>query len=441
MTVPITASSRTAAALSDWRALCWSPELNIAVAISNSSEATNLMTSTDGVTWTGASAGAGSWESVCWSPELALFVVVGTMQISTSPDGVTWTARTPPSGTWLWKSVCWSKQKSLFVAVASAADSGTRVITSPDGITWALRTTPADNSWVSITYGDSVGLFVAVAADGTSGNQIMTSPDGTTWTSRSVPTARAWKYVCWSPTKKRFVAVTGTSIAGVPSVIYSTDGINWYVPAAPKIVNQGWAIVLWQEEIDRFIAWNVNTYSFSEDGLEWDSPATVSISANALCWAPQIAKLLGTFNSGVIGSRASEVAFKKVNATIVESLVASRFKFCAVGTKSSSIAGKASTSTGAVTIPLNTDEPVMVLANVDQGPSWEGTKAYSVGDTVIPTNSSSSPWYYKATIGGVSGSTEPTWPNTLVPFTDGSVTWVFQEQLVKPIANGPLMPV
>lgn len=439
MTVPVTAQYRTAAAASDWRTMCWSPELGKAVAISNSSEATNLMTSTDGITWTGASAGTGSWESVCWSAELSLFVVVGTMQISTSPDGVTWTSRTPPAGTWIWTSICWSKEKSLFVAVASGSDTGTRVITSPDGITWTLRTTPANNSWKSVTYGHGAGVFVAVSSDGT-GNRVMTSPDGTTWTSRTTPTDRFWVSVCWSASKERFVAVTSSSIVGVPSVVYSTDGITWYVPAAPTIFNQGWSVVLWLAEIDRFFVWQTTKYSFSADGIQWESPTTSSVTTSPMCWAPQIAKVLGTQASGVAGVRAAEIAFKKVTATIVETFTANKFKFFATGTTSKNMAGSGDTTGAIANIPVNTSEPVMVIGYADHGTAWTATTAYSVGDKVFPTNPVSSPWYYEATVAGTTGASEPTWSNTLVPIVDGTVTWLYQESLIKPIANGPLIP-
>ena len=73
--------------------------------------------------WTGyaSSNDSNAWRNVCWSPELGLFVAtaeVGTNRVMTSPDGITWTGQTVPNNYWL--GVCWSPQKSLFVAVAEA---------------------------------------------------------------------------------------------------------------------------------------------------------------------------------------------------------------------------------------------------------------------------------------------------------------------------------
>jgi hypothetical protein len=69
---------RTSAADNVWRSVCWSPELSLFVAVSNTGTGNRVMTSPDGITWTSrTSAADNSWGGVCWSPALSLFVAVG----------------------------------------------------------------------------------------------------------------------------------------------------------------------------------------------------------------------------------------------------------------------------------------------------------------------------------------------------------------------------
>ena len=77
MTSPdgITWTSQLAAAQNQWLSLCWSPELSLAVAISDSGTGNRVMTSRDGITWTSrTSASDNDWSSVAWSPDLSQFV-------------------------------------------------------------------------------------------------------------------------------------------------------------------------------------------------------------------------------------------------------------------------------------------------------------------------------------------------------------------------------
>ena len=115
-----------------------------------------------------------SWRAVCWSPELALFVAVSVSgtgnRVMTSPDGITWTARTSAADNTL-RSVCWAAGPKLFFAVA---DAGNKVHTSPDGITWTSRTGAADNVWRSVCWSQELSIVVMVAETG-AGNRVATA--------------------------------------------------------------------------------------------------------------------------------------------------------------------------------------------------------------------------------------------------------------------------
>jgi len=124
---------RTSAANNSWRSVCWSSELGIFVAVSDSGTGNRVMTSSDGINWIIRSSSANeSWYSICWSPQLRLFVAVshgGPNGVMTSPDGITWTNRT--ANNYLWTQVCWSPEIGIFCAVAYDGGAGTdRVMTS-----------------------------------------------------------------------------------------------------------------------------------------------------------------------------------------------------------------------------------------------------------------------------------------------------------------------
>lgn len=72
-------------------------------------------------------------------------------------------------------------------------------------------------------------------------------------------------------------------------------------------------------------------------------------------------------------------------------------------------------------------EPVRVVNDTDDFPYgvaklWKPAIAYAVNDIVIPNAYNGR--YYKCTVAGTSGATEPTWPTTLTQtVADGTATW------------------
>jgi hypothetical protein len=211
---------RTAPEANFWRAVCWSPELGLFVAIADNGN-NRVMTSPNGITWTSRSAPESNrWISVCWSRELGLFVAVGIASVSvvmTSNNGINWTARSiPGTNTYTWHGVCWSPKLGLFVAIAHG---GNRVLISNNGINWSIVIVPFSNNnvWTGICWSEELGLFVAVAQSGT--NLVMTSNDGLNWTQRSTVPNSAWYGVCWSPELGIFAAV---SYSGASKVITSS---------------------------------------------------------------------------------------------------------------------------------------------------------------------------------------------------------------------------
>lgn len=265
--------------------LAASAKVFVGVSYSSTDAARAAVVSSDGITWTPATAAENNtWNSVCYAPEIPLFVAVasdGTNRVMTSPDGLpgNWTARSMPGSARSWQSVCWSPELHLFVAVANNGGGLTDTIaSSPDGETWTLRTSPADRQWKSVIWVPDLGevsssgsgtgptgLFIATPTGATGGNpDYATSPDGIDWDARDSGTGGAgWQMICWSVDIGRLVAV-----AHGGTINYSDDGLTWHVGAltgSPNFDGVGWS-----RAGQCFLALASGGEIFlSEDGTEW----------------------------------------------------------------------------------------------------------------------------------------------------------------------------
>jgi hypothetical protein len=134
----------------------WSDNLGLFVASglgpSSSLSSSYFYTSPNGVTWTERSSPTNQdWFGVCWSGVLDRFVAGSddnnANQIAYSSNGTSWTTATAPSSRLGSRSVAYSPYLGLYVIIGSgSAFSGShRCATSPDGINWTNRTTSAIN--------------------------------------------------------------------------------------------------------------------------------------------------------------------------------------------------------------------------------------------------------------------------------------------------------
>ena len=263
--------------LNVWSAVIYAKELNLFVAVASNPfsyqsvvQNNSVMTSLNGINWSYSNTTAVStnhnWTSVCWSPELNLLVAVsadskpvenGLNRVLISSDGLNWESQNASAANW-WTSICWSKELCLFVAVASSGTND-RVMTSPDGINWTSRVTPVDNLWTSICWSSELFMFVAVASSGTN-NRIMTSPDGINWTSRVDPVNSNWKSICWAPEITQFIAVAEDGINN--QIMTSSNGINWIIRTTP--ISRGWSSICWSSGYNVAIAVNRNAGTTGE---------------------------------------------------------------------------------------------------------------------------------------------------------------------------------
>lgn len=221
-----------------------------------------VYSSPDLVTWTSRSAGSNTFNDVIFAN--GVFVAVGASNsVYSSADGITWTLRT---ATGVFNRVVY--ENSLFVAVGGTALNNNSVIyTSPDGATWTARTGNVALPLLNIAWNGS--LFVAVGQSGA----ITSSSDGLTWTARTPgDTAVALNSISWDGT--RFVVTNTTS--GVAWT--STDGITWTRSAtayAGAILYSGYLG-------GKFIAVGANQIQYSTDGLNWKNADPVQYVPTAL---------------------------------------------------------------------------------------------------------------------------------------------------------------
>jgi hypothetical protein len=194
-----------------WNSVTWSPELALFVAVGqnyNNDPGTEVMTSSDGVTWTARTASSDNrWDSVVWSPELGIFTAVGNGNaVMNSSNGIDWT-ETHAGGS-DWTSVAWSSSLHLFVAVSEAITDIT-VMTSRDGVDWSTQAgLPTRYVWNSIAWSPELGIFSAVGSN----NVFMTSSDGLAWTSVAPPSNKVWSSIAWSPQLGMFAAVANSAV-------------------------------------------------------------------------------------------------------------------------------------------------------------------------------------------------------------------------------------
>lgn len=127
------------------------------------SAAGNIVTTTDGVTWSIRDGGFGSGGIIAMTYGNGLWVAGGLSgRIATSPDGLTWTQRTSGFGTSTIGAL--HQAGNIFLAVGEGGKMGW----STDGITWTVTTIPAFGSSAinSIWYDGTNYGWVAAGDDG-----------------------------------------------------------------------------------------------------------------------------------------------------------------------------------------------------------------------------------------------------------------------------------
>lgn len=283
-----------------WRSICWSPQLGIFAAVSNSN-GNKVAISNNGIQWTSYLTPQFSvithdnYYGICWSPELNIFIAVG-QSIIRSSDGINWTNSIVPYYVNL-RSVCWSSKLSLFVAVGISGGNNNRVLKSSDGITWTPAEASYNNSWISVCWSPKLNLFVAVASSGENIYRVMVSNNGNNWNlvTHNLFNNVEWYNVLWSEELGLFLATNSSA----NKIVRSYDGINWDY-CYPSEASSQWGtanikIIIWINELNMAVSFMENNtgYYYSYNGIKWERGSSgISMPFTSIAWSPALGMLV-----------------------------------------------------------------------------------------------------------------------------------------------------
>jgi hypothetical protein len=201
--------------------------------------------STNGSTWTAPSSGpSGRVRAVIYSPEDSLFVAVSdtsaSPRIASSSDGVSWLLSSGSGLTTLNFATLARNNKTFPDSRYVFATTGTIYYATSWGVTLTSVSTGITGTPASAAYSPTLDLFVVVFVSGTTTvgilqRRVVTSTDAINWTIRDSPIA-SYRSVTWSSTLGLFIAVGDSGAAMV-----SSDGINW---TAVNVPAQNWKSVI-----------------------------------------------------------------------------------------------------------------------------------------------------------------------------------------------------
>lgn len=85
--------------------------------------------------------------------------------------------------------------------------------------------------------------------------------------------------------------------------------------------------------------------------------------------------------------------------------------------------------------------PHIVTVSPINGDMWQDILTVELDDKIYPTDTETTPYYYKCIVAGTTGLGEPTWTTGIGDqIVDNTVTWELVEQMVQPITHYPVIP-
>jgi len=207
----------------------YSPSLNMFVAVGENKP----QYSTTGIGWTLSTSTMGNfWNNVKWIDGLSKFIVsnaVSSPYFASSTDGISWTTATAVK----LFDVAYSDNLGRLVGVGGGFGADI-AFSDNSGSTWTYITQSfasfTDTKKLSIAYSPKLDLFV-VAGLGTGSNpfatnKYFTSKTGLTWSEVSGAT-NSWNYINWSNEMEQFWITPQSNYDFARSYAYSSDGVNW----------------------------------------------------------------------------------------------------------------------------------------------------------------------------------------------------------------------
>lgn len=184
-----------------------------------------IFTSTDGITWTERLDAAQPFRAARYLG--GLWIAVGDVgQLYTSTDGITWTSRTSTFGANPIYGIAYDGTTWLLVGSGAAA-------TSTDGITWTAQTIPVAR-FTRCVWDDAAEVFVCAGMNAGSA-YLYTTPDGATYTEQ-----RAGAELIWDTSAGYGGMATdgiGRTVIGSRNLMYSDNALNGFICATTPLQN------------------------------------------------------------------------------------------------------------------------------------------------------------------------------------------------------------
>ena len=251
----------------------------------------------------------------------------------------------------------------------------------------------------------------------------------TTWTFETIPVTPtiATYGVRFNKSSTRLAIVQGSVVNAPAPIVYDTS--DWsQVSVPPFNVGAGY-----------YVSGNWNDVTWIADdkvvGANSGFPGAIQYDLTE-----QIFHNYENFYNALAVDGYYDIHYE-VNGTIDEALVADTWIATVTDLKTGSVLGIEEFTGTTFSVRVPTDDSVTVTVSAKQGGEWETAIFHTVDELVFPTDPISTPYYYKVTVAGITGATEPVWPVTAGgTVVDGAVTWQRVERLIQPITQSPLIP-
>lgn len=215
----ITWSTQTIPINSTWSNLCWSNELNMCI-VTNTINGI-ILYSSNCIDWksTISTDTRQGLRKVVWSPELNLFVALSqtsnTNGFIISSNGINWTSIPSPNGaSSIWNDIEWSSYLQMFVATSNAP-LNRYMSYSYDGYNWFYSYHVNNTQITKLIWADELKLWIGFTSP--SSGLIATSIDGKSWQySTTLSTFNGTTTnIAWSPELSLFIVTFSNSNSGV----------------------------------------------------------------------------------------------------------------------------------------------------------------------------------------------------------------------------------
>jgi hypothetical protein len=314
----------------DWLSVCWNPTRNEYCMVGYVNQTAypgytqSAAVSKDGLNWTLYPCVQGTgWQDVVWSPELSLYVAIGWTQaaayyIMTSPDGMTWTGRDEPGGfdpLLQPRHVGYSPTLHKFVVTVAANNRQNLYLSSTNGTTWISEPIGESYDSAGICWSPTLAKFCMTAGQPQAGTaRFYLSTDGTNWTGYGTALTHTYGNVCWSEDLHLFVAGAqdGDSSPST-ALVTSPDGQTW-TPVNPGVAARFYAGLAWAPELRSFVVLSTDgNIITSPDGSAWTqqvAPAAIH-SCGTICYSPAQMQFVGVGQVGGISYEAGGLTSRR----------------------------------------------------------------------------------------------------------------------------------